>query len=150
MLTPSLGDGPLPLCIFLHGGGGSRQTLIDCKPLFEQWWSDGSLPPMVLATPSAGMSYYLEHAPGGIQWDSFIAETLLDHLRATCNVSPDQASTVIMGISMGGYGALKTAFAYPERFAAVAAMAPLLEPGLRNEQITARNKLHHGQAARMC
>ena len=44
---------------------------------------------------------------------------------------------------MGGYGALKIAFAYPELFSAVAAMEAVLEPGLCDDQITARNKLHH-------
>ena len=44
---------------------------------------------------------------------------------------------------MGGYGALKIAFAYPDRFAAVAAMSPVIEPGTNIHQITARNTLHH-------
>jgi S-formylglutathione hydrolase len=44
---------------------------------------------------------------------------------------------------MGGYGALKVAFAHPDLFIAAAAMAPVLEPGLRGDEIGARNKLHH-------
>src|SRR5262249_51403534 len=40
--------------------------------------------------------------------------------------------------------ALKIAFAYPEKFAAVAAMTPVIEPGLGDREIGARNKLHHG------
>lgn len=145
VLTPQGGDpGPFPLCIVLHGGGGSRQSLVDCGRLFEDWWSDGSLPPMVLASPSAGMSYYLEDAAAAVRWDAFIAESFVDRLRATCDVRGDRGSTVIAGMSMGGYGALKIAFAYPERFAAVAAMEAVLEPGLSDSQITARNRLHHG------
>jgi S-formylglutathione hydrolase len=126
-------DGPLPLCIVLMGGGGSRQSLVDCQPLFDQWWSDGVLAPMVLATPSAGMSYYLD-------WDPFIVDEFIPHLRATCNVD---ATTAITGISMGGYGALKIAFAHPEEFAAVAVMNPMLEPGLSDAEVPARNKIHH-------
>ena len=136
--------GPFPLCIVLHGGGGSRQNLVDCGKLFENWWSDGSLPPMVLASPSAGMSYYVEDAAAYTRWDAFIAEAFLGHLRATCNIRKDRNATAITGMSMGGYGALKIAFAYPERFAAVAAMEAVLEPGLHDRQITARNRLHHG------
>jgi hypothetical protein len=55
-ITPAGGDGPLPLCIVLMGGGGSRQSLVDCQPLFDKWWQEGALAPMVFATPSAGMS----------------------------------------------------------------------------------------------
>jgi len=144
-ITPRGGDpGPFPLCIVLHGGGGSRQSLVDCGSLFENWWSDASLPPMVLASPSAGMSYYVEDAAASVRWDAFIAESFVDHLRATSNVRSGRSSTVITGMSMGGYGALKIAFTYPELFCAVAAMEAVLEPGLRDDRITARNRLHHG------
>ncbi|HXA68257.1 MAG TPA: alpha/beta hydrolase-fold protein [Bryobacteraceae bacterium] len=134
---------PLPLCLLLMGGGGSRQNLVDCQPLFESWWSDGSLPPMVLATPSPGMSYYLEDSLGSIRWDSFLFEEFVPHLRATCNISSDRLSTIITGISIGGYGALKTAFAHPDEFAVVAAMQPMLEPGFHDPDVGARNRLHH-------
>jgi S-formylglutathione hydrolase len=145
VVTPQGGDpGPFPLCVVLHGGGGSRQSLADCGSLFENWWSDGSLPPMVLASPSAGLSYYVEDAAASVRWDAFIAESFVGRLRATCNIRSDRSSTVITGMSMGGYGALKIAFAYPELFSAVAAMEAVLEPGLRDDQITARNRLHHG------
>lgn len=126
---------PLPLCVVLMGGGGSRQSLVDCQPLFDQWWADGAVAPMVLATPSPGMSYYLD-------WDPFIVGEFIPHLRANHNVGPATA-TAIMGISMGGYGALKMAFAHPEQFAAVAVMNPMIEPGCNDAEIGARNKIHH-------
>jgi S-formylglutathione hydrolase len=143
VLTPTGDAGPFPLCIVLHGGGGSRQSLVDCSGLFEQWWTDGSLPPMVLASPSAEMSYYIEDPGQGERWDAFIAGAFLSHLRMTYNVRTDRNSMLIAGMSMGGYGALKIAFAHPDRFAAVAAMSPVVEPGTSVHDITARNTLHH-------
>jgi S-formylglutathione hydrolase len=133
----------LPLCLMLMGGGGSRQSLVECQPLFESWWAEGALPPMVIATPSPGMTYYLEDSRGTIRWDSFLAHEFVPHLRATCNVSADRGSTIITGISVGGYGALKTAFMRPDLFGIVAAMQPMLEPGLHESDIGARNRLHH-------
>ena len=132
-------DGPLPLCILLMGGGGSRQSLVDCQPLFETWWTEGSLAPMIFATPSAGMSYYMED-PAGERWESFLIEEFIPHLHSTLNIG---TLTAITGMSMGGYGALKIAFAHPERFAAVGAMNPMLEPGLSDASIGARNRIHH-------
>ena len=134
---------PLPLCLMLMGGGGSRQNLLDCQPLFDAWWSERTIPPMVVATPSPGMSYYLEDSLSGVRWDSFLTEEFVPHLRSTCNVGVDRHSTAITGISVGGYGALKTAFARPDQFGVVAAMQPMLEPGLDDADIGARNRLHH-------
>ncbi len=131
VIAPSV-EGPLPLCIVLMGGGGSRQSLIDCQPLFDKWCAEGTIAPMIFATPSAAMSYYLD-------WDPFLIDEFIPHLRATHPIGV----TAITGISMGGYGALKLAFAHPELFAAVAVMNPMLEPGLNDAQIGARNRIHH-------
>ena len=143
VLLPDDG-GSYPLCLFLHGGGGSHQNLIDMRPLFERWWSDGSVAPMVIAMASTGaMSYYLDHPDGSARWESFIAEDFLAHLRGRYDVGRDREWTFITGISMGGYGSLKIAFSRPDQFAAVAAIQPLLEPGFYDSEIGARNRLHH-------
>ena len=125
--------GQLPLCLLLLGAGGTRENLIDLQPMFEDWWRDGVLPPAIVAVPSPGMDYYL-------QWDSFLATELIPAVRAHFGAS---GTTFLAGISGGGYGALKLAFAHPQMFAAVAAMQPMLEPGLRESDVGARNRLHH-------
>lgn len=140
---PGYGSEPVSLCVMLMGGGGSRQSLVDTQPLLDRWWGEGAIPPMVFATPSPGMSYYVEDPEAGVRWSSFLVEDFIPHLRATCGVGSDRGSTIITGISMGGYGALKTAFAYPEQFDIVAAMQPMLEPGLHDFEIGERNRIHH-------
>ncbi len=129
----------LPLCILLMGAGGTRDSLFDLQPLFDAWWGDGVVPPMIIATPTAGLDYYVEEHDGPIRWDSFLISDFLPHLRSTFNFS----GCAIAGISGGGYGALKIAFAYPHLFDAVAVMQPMLEPGLRESDVGARNRLHH-------
>ena len=134
-------DGPYALCLVLHGGGGSRQNLIDSKPLYDELWSSGSIPPMVLASASTDpLSFYFDHPDGSVRWESFIADDFLDYLRATYKVRRDRASTILMGVSMGGYGSLKIAFRHPDRFGAVAAMEPAVEPALRAADLGARNR----------
>ncbi len=140
VLKPAVSDEKtLPLCLLLMGGGGSRQNLIDCQPLFEAWWAEGSVGPMVVATPSPGMSYYVEDPGAGVQWESFLARDFVAFLRERFSSGP----AAVTGISMGGYGALKAAFSHPEVFRAAAAMQPMMEPGLRDADIGARNRLHH-------
>lgn len=139
VLAPHKVEG-LPLCILLLGAGGTRESLRDLQPVFDGWWSDGTVPPMIVAVPTAGLDYYLEDRAGAIRWDSFLAVDMIPSVRAAFQAS---GATVIAGISGGGYGALKLAFARPDLFSAVAAMQPMLEPGLRESDVGARNRLHH-------
>ena len=131
---------PLPLCLLLLGAGGTRDSLADLQEQFDRWWSDGVVPRMVIATPTAGLDYYMEDPCGSIRWDSFFAEDFIPHLRAAWRIG---GPSVLAGISGGGYGALKLAFAQPQLFAAVAAMQPMLEPGLGEPDAGPRNRLHH-------
>src|SRR5947209_136316 len=138
VLAPSREE-PLPLCILLLGAGGTREMLFDLQPVLDKWWADGAVPPMILATPTPGLDFYMEDPAGPIRWDSFLAGDLVPRLRSDWNVSH---STVIAGISGGGYGALKLAFT-SRLFAAVAAMQPMLEPGFHESDVGPRNRLHH-------
>ncbi len=131
---------PLPLCILLLGAGGTRDSLYDIQELLDNCWAEGSVPHMVVATPTPGLDYYLEDPAGPIRWDSFLADGFVPYLRSAYNIGD---AAVIAGISGGGYGALKLAFAHPHLFAGVAAMQPMLEPGLSESDVGPRNRLHH-------
>jgi S-formylglutathione hydrolase len=138
VLTPG-SERQLPLCLLLMGAGGTRESVFDLEPLFHRWWDESAVPRMIVATPTAGLDYYIEDPSGAIRWDSFLVSDFLPHLRSAWNAG----ACVLAGISGGGYGALKLAFLYPHVFAAVAAMQPMLEPGLRESDIGPRNRLHH-------
>jgi S-formylglutathione hydrolase len=125
------------------GAGGTCDSLYDVQPLFDAWWADGAVPPMLIATPTPGNDYYIEENTGPLRWDSFLVFDLIPQLRSTLDVCK---STVVAGISGGGYGALKLAFAHPHLFTAVAAMHPLREPGFHEAEVGARKRLHHSAA----
>ena len=136
--------GPMPLCLVLHGGGGSHQNLADSKSIYDQLWTSGALPPMVLA--SAGVSplgFYLDHPDSKVRWERFIAQDFIAHLRRTYKLRGDRDSTIISGTSMGGHGSLRIAFRNPDRFAAVAALEPALDPALKVNDVTARNRFFY-------
>ena len=144
VLPPGYDDAePLPLCLNLHGGGGSRDMLVGFREPLDAWFADGSLEPMVIASASTGeLSFYLDQ-PAGAQWETFIARDFLAHLRAKYRVRPDAGSTVLTGASMGGHGSLKLAFARPDEFAAVAALEPAVEPGFRATDSTPRSRVYY-------
>ena len=121
---------PLPLVLNLHGGGGSRDVLgVRQRPIFTSMWEAGTLPPIVIVTPSVTpRCFYMDFRDGSEKWESFLIGPFLAHLRETFNVRTDRRGTLVTGISMGAMGSLRLAFKYPETFGAVASMEPAISP----------------------
>ncbi len=142
LLRPSLDpDVSLPLCLLLPGGRSGHECLANLRPRFEAWWAESHLPPMAVAMPSPSpLSDYLDDPGGGPQWETFTAQGLPAWLKARF---PLDGMPFLAGISMGGYGALKIAFAHPGQWRAVAAIEPMLEPGFRASDIHPRNRFYH-------
>jgi S-formylglutathione hydrolase len=143
-LLPTAVTSPLPLCLFLYGGGGSRESLAELQPLVESLWQSGRLPPLLLATPDVGpFSFYLDDPKRGLGWESFIVERFIPSLGHRFSSLQPTAAVGLVGVSMGGYGCLKIALARPGAFAAVAAISPMIEPAHEVEQVRPRNRYHY-------
>ena len=105
----------LPLVLMLHGAGGDREQLAKFQAQVEEMWAANQLPKMVLAAPSVGSgSIYMDSYDGKERWETLIMTELLPHLRGKYRVSVDRKTTMVTGISMGGFGSLRLGFKYPE------------------------------------
>lgn len=135
---------PLPLLLFLHGGGGDRTFLTRMRAIIDDMWKSGALPKIVVVTPSAGRSFYMDYKDGSQKWESFIVGPFLEHLRKTYKVARERKGTMLFGISMGGLGGLRLGFKYPERFEAVAALEPGIDPALKWKDVKPRNRFWRG------
>jgi S-formylglutathione hydrolase len=135
---------PLPLLLFLHGGGGDRSFLTRMRPTIDDLWKSGSLPKMVIVTPSAGRSFYMDYKDGSQKWEAFMVGPFLDHLRTTYKVTRERRGTLLFGISMGGLGALRLGFKYPDKFGALAALEPGIDPALKWSDVKPRNRFYRG------
>jgi predicted esterase len=121
------GDRPgdsLPLVVMLHGEGGNHtNALVGMSPAqaVALHAGDGPLLPMALVTVDGGRGYWNPH-PG----DDPLA-MIVDELIPLCqnlNLGRSPRRIGMMGISMGGYGALLVAEKRPELVAAVSAISP--------------------------
>ena len=145
VLLPDVYDsakGPLPLLLFLHGGGGDRNFLTRLRAAIDDMWNAGTLPKMVVVTPSAARSFYMDYKDGSQKWESFIVGPFLEHLRQTYKVTRERKGTLLFGISMGGLGGLRLAFKYPDKFEAVAALEPGIDPALKWKDVKPRNRFY--------
>jgi S-formylglutathione hydrolase len=131
----------LPLVLNLHGGRGSRERLKTQKVLWDRLWADERIPPMVVAMPSVRRRcFYMDFKDGSEKWETFITDPFLKHLRDTSPVTDDPKRTFLMGASMGGMGSLRMAFRYPDKFGAVAALEPGIEPILKWEEMRPKHR----------
>jgi pimeloyl-ACP methyl ester carboxylesterase len=142
-LTPGL-DYPLLLC--LHGGNGSADFLDTLTPIFKTLWADGTLPPMVVATPSAGRSFYLDRFDGTVLWESFLLSEFIPHLIDTTGAGRKGVAVALAGVSMGGLGVLRLAFRHPDRFVSVAAIEPGIEESTRFNNLLLRDRVYRDDA----
>jgi putative tributyrin esterase len=80
---------------------------------------------LIVVMPSVGRSFYIDQ-PNGQRYFTYLAEELPRYLEDVFDLAPAREDTFIAGNSMGGYGAMKAAFLYPERFAAAASLSGML------------------------
>jgi len=77
---------------------------------------------LAVVMPAVHLSFYNDMAHGGKYWQ-FISEEVPALVRDIFPVSSRREDNFVAGLSMGGYGALKMALTYPERFAAAASLS---------------------------
>jgi S-formylglutathione hydrolase FrmB len=80
---------------------------------------------LVMVMPSVGRSFYADQ-PNGQRYFAYLTEELPQYLADVFGLRPKREDTLIAGNSMGGYGAFKAAFAFPQRYAAAASFSGAL------------------------
>jgi len=66
--------------------------------------------------PTGENGFWLNGLSTGHDFQSFVGEELIEFVRNTFGIAKTREDTYIMGMSMGGFGALHTALAYPDVF----------------------------------
>jgi S-formylglutathione hydrolase FrmB len=84
---------------------------------------------LVVVMPSVSRSFYSDQ-PNGQLYFTYLTEELPQYLKDVFGLAPSREDTFIAGNSMGGYGAFKAAFRYPERYAAAASFSGALSPAI--------------------
>lgn len=79
-----------------------------------------------VVTPDGENSFWLDSPATGRKYGEYVGRELTEYLRRTFGLARSADDTYIMGFSMGGFGALHTALAYPENFGKTAAVSSAL------------------------
>jgi S-formylglutathione hydrolase FrmB len=77
---------------------------------------------LAVVMPSAANSFY-QDMHQGLRYLTYLTEELPSFVQTMFPISGKREDTFVAGLSMGGYGALKLAFAKPENYAACASLS---------------------------
>ncbi len=80
----------------------------------------------LIAAPEGGRTFYINSADGSVRYSDFFLREFIPLIESKYRISKGRRNRAISGISMGGYGALRFAFAHPEMFSAVSAQSAAL------------------------
>lgn len=116
-----------PVVYYLHGLGESEQTLVGALgALLGDLQRNWKIKEFLVITPEAGTTFYINSHDGRVRYEDFLVREFIPAMERRFRAAGTRATRAIAGTSMGGYGALRTAFKYPQMFAAVEAEMPAL------------------------
>ena len=117
-----------PVLYFLHGLGDNEQTLFNSGgwTLLDDLRKQHKMGDFLIVAPEGRRSFYINSADDKVRYNDFFLREFMPHIEGKYRIRPGRANRAISGISMGGYGALRFAFAYPQLFSAVSAQSAAL------------------------
>ena len=114
------GNRRFPVVYWLHGSGGGLPGIPSVARRFDAAIEAGKLPPcLVVFVNGLEMGMYVDWADGSAPVESVIIRDLLPQVDATYRTIAKREGRLLDGFSMGGYGAARLGFKYPELFRSV-------------------------------
>jgi len=124
-----------PVLYFLHGLGDNERTLFNSGgwTLLDDLRNQHKMGDFLIVAPEGWRSFYINSADGSVLYSDFFLREFLPYIEGKFRIRSGRMGRAISGISMGGFGALRFAFAHPELFSAVSAQSAALITGIPEE-----------------
>lgn len=113
-----------PVLYWLHGSGGGTAGVRKLAEDFDGAIRAGKIPPMLIVMPNGlPESLWLDSTDGRIPMETIVIRELLPQVDASFRTMARREGRIVEGFSMGGYGAARFGFTYPELFANVSILS---------------------------
>ncbi len=115
-----------PVFYLLHGNGQTKNAWSEAgeiQPTTDALIASGAIPPTIIVMPDAGTTWYVDRKE---DMESAFITDLMNDVAANFRTVETREGRLIGGLSMGGFGALRFALKYPEKFAAAALLSPAI------------------------
>ena len=117
-------EDPPKVLYLLHGYSNDHTNWVR-KSSIERYAEPYNL---AVIMPAVNHSFYCNEVYGERYWD-YISEELPKTMHSFFRLSDRREDTFVAGLSMGGYGALRLALTYPERFGAAGSFSGAVDLG---------------------
>jgi putative tributyrin esterase len=130
-----------PILYYLHGLGDNQSSLVNSGGwnIIENLRESGKIGDFLIVTPDAGQTFYINSYDGKVRYEDFFIREFLPAIETRYRVERTRTSRGISGTSMGGYGALRFAFKYPELFSSVSVHSAALYKRIPQRIVAAAN-----------
>lgn len=117
-----------PIVYFLHGLGDNEQSLFKSGAWdqVEELRRQHKIGEFLIAAPQGDRTFYVNSADGKVRYSDFFLHEFMPFIEEHYPIRRERNFRAITGLSMGGYGALRFAFAHPELFGSVSAQSAAL------------------------
>lgn len=113
-----------PVLYWLHGSGGGLGGIAPMAAWFDAAIREGKIPPMLVVFPNGlASSMWCDSKDGVVPMETIVIKELLPHIDTTARTIATREGRIVEGFSMGGYGAARLGFKYPQLFGAVSILA---------------------------
>jgi S-formylglutathione hydrolase FrmB len=106
-----LEEGAYKVCYLLHGLHNDQNSWVD-STMLQVFARDYNV---LFVLPTVGRSFYAD-MKHGYNYFSYVSEELPAICKKVFNISAQREDTAVIGCSMGGYGALKSALTKPDQY----------------------------------
>ncbi len=122
-------DRDYPLIVYLHGLNEDHRRFSQRpgQAVLDKMAGDKSLPELIFVCVEGGRSFYMNSERGGAVED-MLMQDLLPHLESKYRIRSGRENRALLGVSMGGLGALSLAFKHPKLFGSVASHSAAILP----------------------
>ena len=131
MLPPSYAEDKsrrYPVAYYLHGLGDNEQSLVNLGgwSIYDRLMREKKIGEFVVLAPAGFASFYINSRDGKFRYEDFFLHEFLPAMEKKYRIGKTRSQRGILGVSMGGYGALHYGFKYPGMFSAISANMPAL------------------------
>jgi len=117
-----------PVLYYMHGIGDNEQSLINTGGWnqYDDLLRQKKVGEFILAAPAGGATFFINSRDGRVLYEDFFLKEFMPAIEKKYRASSQRSQRGLIGISMGGFGALHMAFAHPEMFVSTAGIMPAL------------------------